>query len=82
MKGRAEARQLRLRGLTGVHITVLGIHGADVEGVIEGLRVVRVNRFAIGEQDRNLKNVDRLAGEKGAVCRRGFGFVVVFDIVV
>lgn len=43
---------------------------------------MRVNRFAIGEQDRNLKNVDRLAGEKGAVRRRGFGFVVVFDVVV
>lgn len=43
---------------------------------------MRVNWFAIGEQDRNLKNVDRLAGEKGAVRCCGFGIVVVFDIVV
>lgn len=43
---------------------------------------MRVNRFTIREQDWNLKNVDRLAGEKGAVRRGGFGFVVVFDIVV
>lgn len=82
LQGRAEARQLGLRGLTGIHEAVLGIHGADIESVVEGLRVVRVDRFAIGEQDRNLKNVHRLAGKKGAVRRRGFGFVVMFDVVV
>ena len=44
--------------------------------------LVGMDGFAIRQQDWNLKYIDRLAGEKGAMRGCRFGFVIVFDIVV